>query len=139
MKNNSTFKSAISNLSFPENEKIWGKSIHDPILGLIMEDHPFFTEQDCIAVKELNEYRQKYISRYLSTEIGTLSDLEKSVINSLKEDKSIKSKNEIIKVQLPPKSATLSAIFWPKLLSSSSSSTILTIDLSSLREALDRK
>ena len=91
MKNNSTFKSAISNLSFPENERIWGKSIHDPILGLIIEDHPSFSEQDCIAVKELNEYRQKYISRYLSTEIGTLSDLEKSVINSLKEDKSIVS------------------------------------------------
>ncbi|MCC9064194.1 DUF1003 domain-containing protein [Flavobacterium piscisymbiosum] len=91
MKNNSTFKSAISNLSFPESEKIWGNSIHDPILGLIIEDFPSFSDQDCIAVKELNEYRQKYISRYLSTEIGTLSDLEKSVINSLKEDKSIVS------------------------------------------------
>ncbi|MFH6957666.1 DUF1003 domain-containing protein [Flavobacterium aquidurense] len=91
MKNNSTFKSAISNDSFPESEKIWGKSIHDPILGLIIQDFPSFSEDDCIAVKELNEYRQKYISNYLSTEIGTLSDLEKSVITSLKEDKSIVS------------------------------------------------
>lgn len=91
MKNNSTFKSAISNLSFPESQKISGKSIHDPILGLIIEDYPSFNDEDCIAVKELNLYRQKYISRYLSTEIGTLSDLEKSVINSLKEDKSIVS------------------------------------------------
>jgi uncharacterized membrane protein len=91
MKNNKTFQSAISNHSFPESEKIWGKSIHDPILGLIIEDYPSFNDDDCIAVKELNEYRQKYISRYLSTEIGTLSDLEKSVIDSLKEDKSIVS------------------------------------------------
>ena len=91
MKNNSTFKSAISDLSFPEKEKIWGKSIHDPILGLIIKDHPNFGKNDCIAVKELNQYRQKYISNYLSTEIGTLSDLEKSVISSLKEDKSIVS------------------------------------------------
>lgn len=91
MKNNSTFKSAISNDSFPESEKIWGKSIHDPILRLIIQDFPSFSEDDCIAVKELNEYRQKYISNYLSTEIGTLSDLEKSVITSLKEDKSIVS------------------------------------------------
>ncbi|MBS7232975.1 DUF1003 domain-containing protein [Flavobacterium psychroterrae] len=91
MKNNSTFKSAISDLSFPESEKIWGKSIHDPILGLIIKDFPFFSDNDCIAVKELNEYRQIYISNYLSTEIGTLSDLEKSVITSLKEDKSIVS------------------------------------------------
>ena len=89
MKNNSTFKSAISDLNFPVSEKIYGKSIHDPILGLIIKDYPSFNETDCIAVKELNEYRQKYISNYLSTEIGALSDLEKSVILSLKEDKSI--------------------------------------------------
>lgn len=79
MKNNPTFKSAISNLSFPANEKISGKSIHDPILGLILKDHPDFCDTDFIAVKELNNYRQKYISNYLSTEIGALSDLEKSV------------------------------------------------------------
>lgn len=91
MKNNSTFKSAISNLEFPESEKIYGKSIHDPILGLIIKDHPSFCEDDCIGVKELNEYRQQYVSGYLSTEIGALSDLEKSVIASLKEDKSIVS------------------------------------------------
>ncbi|MEZ0181509.1 DUF1003 domain-containing protein [Flavobacterium oncorhynchi] len=91
MKNNSTFKSAISNIDFPISEKIYGKSIHDPILGLIVKDHPSFCDDDCIAVEELNQYRQKYISNYLSTEIGALSDLEKNVISSLKEDKSIVS------------------------------------------------
>ena len=91
MKNNSTFKSAISNIDFPENDKVYGKSIHDPILGLIIKDHPSFCDDDCIAVEELNEYRQRYISNYLSTEIGALSDLEKNVISSLKEDKSIVS------------------------------------------------
>ncbi|RUT71907.1 DUF1003 domain-containing protein [Flavobacterium cupreum] len=91
MKNNPTFKSAISNLSFPAKEKISGKSIHDPILGLIVEDHPSFCDTDYIAVKELNAYRQKYISNYLSTEIGALSELEKNVVESLKEDKSIVS------------------------------------------------
>lgn len=91
MKNNSTFKSTISNLSFPKSEKISGKSIHDPILGLILKDYPNFCDDDFIAVKELNKYRQIYITNYLSTEIGALSDLEKSVIDSLKEDKSIVS------------------------------------------------
>ncbi|MFH6946291.1 DUF1003 domain-containing protein [Flavobacterium sp. FlaQc-52] len=91
MKNNPTFKSAISNLSFPAKDKISGKSIHDPILGLIVKDYPTFCDSDFIAVKELNAYRQKYISNYLSTEIGALSDLEKNVIESLKEDKSIVS------------------------------------------------
>ncbi|WP_281234407.1 DUF1003 domain-containing protein [Flavobacterium gelatinilyticum] len=91
MKNNPTFKSAISNIDFPESEKICGKSIHDPILNLIVKEHPSFCDDDCISVQELNEYRQKYISNYLSTEIGMLSDIEKSVIASLKDDKSIVS------------------------------------------------
>ncbi len=91
MKNNPTFKSAISNLSFSVSEKVSGKSIHDPILGLIIKDHPSFCDSDSISFKELNEYRQKYISNYLSTEIGALSELEKNVIFSLKEDKSIVS------------------------------------------------
>ncbi|PBJ12409.1 DUF1003 domain-containing protein [Flavobacterium sp. ACN6] len=91
MKNNQTFKSAISGLSFSENEKISGKSIHDPILGLIKQEFPNFNDEDCIAVNELNVYRQKYISNYLSTEIGALSAMEKNVISSLKQDKSIVS------------------------------------------------
>lgn len=91
MKNNLTFKSAISGLSFAENEKICGKSIHDPILGLIKKEFPDFNDDDCIAVNELNVYRQKYISNYLSTEIGALTAMEKNVISSLKEDKSIVS------------------------------------------------
>ncbi|TDP01335.1 DUF1003 domain-containing protein [Flavobacterium sp. 245] len=91
MKNNSTFKSAISGLELPDGQKISGKSIHDPILSLIIKDYPSFCDEDCISVQELNDYRQKYISNYLSSEIGMLSDLEKSVISSLKEDKSIVS------------------------------------------------
>ncbi|MDQ1165063.1 DUF1003 domain-containing protein [Flavobacterium sp. SORGH_AS_0622] len=91
MKNNKTFKSAISGLPFSENEKICGKSIHDPILGLIKKEFPDFNDDDCIAVNELNVYRQQYISNYLSTEIGALSAMEKSVISSLKQDKSIVS------------------------------------------------
>jgi len=91
MKSNLTFKSAVSNLDFPLTEKISGKSVHDPILSLVVKDHPSFCENDFIAVSELNIYRQQYISNYLATEIGALSDLEKNVISSLKEDKSIVS------------------------------------------------
>nr|WP_294788527.1 DUF1003 domain-containing protein [uncultured Flavobacterium sp.] len=91
MKNSQTFKSAISGLSFDENEKVCGNSIHDPILGLIKKEFPSFNDDDCIAVNELNVYRQKYISNYLSTEIGALSAMESNVITSLKEDKSIVS------------------------------------------------
>jgi uncharacterized membrane protein len=91
MKNKPTFKSAISGLSFDENEKIYGRTIHNPILGLIKNEYPDFSAEDCISINELNVYRQKYVSNYLSTEIGALSAMEKNVISSLKEDKSIVS------------------------------------------------
>jgi len=94
MKNNQTFKSAVSGITFSEGEKICGSAIHDPILGLIKKEFPSFNDDDCIAVNELNVYRQKYISNYLSTEIGELSAMETSVISSLKDDKSIVSSVE---------------------------------------------
>jgi uncharacterized membrane protein len=91
MKTGSTFKSAISGIEFSEKEKIAGNSIQNPILGLIIKDYPTFTENQFIAISELNLYREKYISDYLVAEIGELSNLEKSVVKSLKAHTSIVS------------------------------------------------
>lgn len=91
MKNKPTFKSFLSNIEFPLSERISGHAIQNPILGLIKADHPDFTSDDYIAISELNVYREKYISNYLLTEIGELSDLQQHVIGSLKEDTSLVS------------------------------------------------
>jgi uncharacterized membrane protein len=94
MKTNTTFKSAISEIEFPMNEKISGKSIQNPILGLIIKDYPSFTSDQFIAISELNLYREKYISNYLLAEIGELSNLEEHVMGSLKQDTSLVSEVE---------------------------------------------
>ena len=94
MKNHSTFKSVLSNIEFPINERISGYAIQNPILGLIIVDHPDFSSDQYIAISELNFYREKYISNYLLTEIGELSHLEQHVIGSLKEDTSLVSEVE---------------------------------------------
>ena len=94
MKNHSTFKSVLSNIEFPINERISGHAIQNPILGLIKADHPNFSSDQYIAISELNFYREKYISNYLLTEIGELSHLEQHVIGSLKEDTSLVSEVE---------------------------------------------
>ncbi len=94
MKSSSMFKSAISDIEFPVKERISGKSIQNPILGLIIEDHPDFTSDQFISISELNLYREKYISNYLLAEIGELSNLEKHVMGSLKEDTSLVSQVE---------------------------------------------
>lgn len=87
MKTNGMFKSSLSHISYPENEKVSGKSIQSPILALIVAAHPEFTREGYISIKELNVFREKYISNYLSSELGVLSNLEKSVMGSLADEK----------------------------------------------------
>jgi uncharacterized membrane protein len=94
MNANETFISALSGKEFPIADKISGKSIQNPILALIEKDYPDFDTDEFLASAELNIYREKYISNYLSVEIGELTNLETRVIGSLNEDKSFVSKIE---------------------------------------------
>lgn len=94
MRSNTTFTSAISNIEFPEHDRVSGKTIRTSILNLILEDFPDFDVNDSISVQELNVYREKYISKFLQTEISQLSKLEKDVIKSLGDDTSFVAKVE---------------------------------------------
>ena len=94
MRSNTTFISAISNIEFPENDRVSGKTIRTSILNLILEDFPDFDVNDSISVQELNVYREKYISKFLQTEISQLSKLEKDVVRSLGDDTSFVAKVE---------------------------------------------
>lgn len=94
MRNNTTFKSAISNVEFPEHDRVSGRTIRTSILNLILEDFPDFDVNDSISVQELNVYREKYISKFLQTEISQLSKLEKDVVRSLGDDTSFVAKVE---------------------------------------------
>lgn len=94
MRNNTTFTSAISNIEFPENDRVSGKTIRTSILNLILEDFPDFDVNDSISVQELNVYREKYISKFLQTEISQLSKIEKDVVKSLGDDTSFVAKVE---------------------------------------------
>jgi uncharacterized membrane protein len=87
MKSKLTFVSAISNVVYPISSKVRANTIQNPILKLIIEDHPTFTTEDFIALSELNVYREKYISNYLVQEIGELSNLENRVIGALNQDR----------------------------------------------------
>ncbi|MDN3673921.1 DUF1003 domain-containing protein [Flavobacterium branchiarum] len=87
MKTNGMFKSALSNVSYPESEKVSGMSIQSPILALIIADYPSFTREGYISINELNVFREKYISNYLGAELGVLSNLEKNVMGSVADQK----------------------------------------------------
>lgn len=83
-----TFKSAISNIDYPEKNRVDAKTIRTSILNLILNDYPDFKMTDSISVDEMNFYREKYISKFLQTEISELSDLEKNVVQSIGKDTS---------------------------------------------------
>lgn len=80
-----TFKSDISDQEFPASDRIPGTTIRPSILSLIRKDYPGFKNDHCVSVSELNYYREKYISDYLVKEIGELSDLENTVVSSLRD------------------------------------------------------
>jgi len=94
MRATTTFKSNISGLDFPEHEKVKGKTIRSALFDLIKKEYPDFSKESYLSNSELNIYREKYISQFLQSEVGELSDLHKNVIKSLSEDKSFVSKVE---------------------------------------------
>ncbi|SEA98137.1 Uncharacterized membrane protein [Flavobacterium gillisiae] len=86
-----TFKSDLSNKEFPLKDKISGKIIRNPILALMQNDFPNFSKEESLSVTELNLYKEKYISSYLSNEIGALSNIESKINDELKEYDSLVS------------------------------------------------
>lgn len=78
-----TFQSDLSGQEFPLDDKISAKTIRHGILKQIQKENPDFSHESYLSRSELNLYREKYITSYLIKEIGELSSLEKSVLESL--------------------------------------------------------
>ncbi|HCW06881.1 MAG TPA: hypothetical protein DGG95_05910 [Cytophagales bacterium] len=87
-----TFISDLSKREFSDRERITAKSIRPSILYEIQKEHPEFTQTCALAVSELNRFRQKYIANYLAQEIGELDELEKTVLSSLQNHKTLTDK-----------------------------------------------
>ena len=87
-----TFKSDITGKEYPITEKISAKLIRHTVLSLIQQDNSKFNHNSFLSNTELNYYREKYISDYLSKEIGELSNLEKTVITALTENTTLSNK-----------------------------------------------
>jgi uncharacterized membrane protein len=87
-----TFRSDISGKEFPVLEKVSAKAIRHSILALIQKDHPQFTHESHLSLSELNYYREKSVSNFLTKEVGELSDLEKKVLDSMKNRETLTDK-----------------------------------------------
>lgn len=83
----STFRSDLSQTEFPISERISARTIRGTILELIQKEYPDFNENCHLSIGELNNYREKYLSELMQTQLGDLSDLDKTVLESLNEKK----------------------------------------------------
>ena len=84
--------SFISQKEILNEEAIKGKDIREGIFKLICNDVPNFTLEDFITLDELNIYRRLYLTDLISQERGELAQLDKDVLNAIKNN-SILSEN----------------------------------------------
>lgn len=87
-----TFHSDLSNKEFPISEKVSAQTIRHSILYLIQKDNPQFSHESYLSISELNHYHEKAIADYLVKEIGELTELEKNVLTSVKDNSIITDK-----------------------------------------------
>ncbi|MDD5185994.1 MAG: DUF1003 domain-containing protein [Paludibacter sp.] len=87
-----TFKSDFSNKKFPVSEKISGKMVRQSILEIIQKEKPEFTKNSYLSDSELNTFRQKYVEVFLTKQIGELTSLERTVLDSLKDKTTLTDK-----------------------------------------------
>ena len=79
------FISDISKKEFPVHERVFAKLVRQPILDVIKKEHPDFNENCSLSLSELGNYRKKYITDFLNTEMGELTEIQKKVVDSLNE------------------------------------------------------
>ncbi|HOA39307.1 MAG TPA: DUF1003 domain-containing protein, partial [Flavihumibacter sp.] len=80
------FTSDLSKKDFPVKEKVSGKMIREGIMREIKKEYPDFDNNCYLSSSELNHYRDQYIQNLLTKEMGTITDLEKTVMESIHHD-----------------------------------------------------
>ncbi len=87
-----TFISGISKKEFPVSEKVSGKMVRQSIMELIQKEYPEFSVDKFLTVEELNHFREKHLENILIDQVGELSQLEKTVLSSLKDKSTLTDK-----------------------------------------------
>jgi uncharacterized membrane protein len=90
-----TFISNLSGQEFPLTERVSGKSIRPSLMTIIKKENPTFHNSGYLSISELNMYRQKYIAEYMLKETGELTELEHTVLSSLKHRNTLVKKIEL--------------------------------------------
>ncbi|HEY8916432.1 MAG TPA: DUF1003 domain-containing protein [Chitinophaga sp.] len=84
-----TFVSDLSGQHFPSAEKVTGRSIKRELFDLIKKEHPHFNNKCSLAISELTHYRQQYYEAFFAKELGELTELEKTVMEKLRDHETL--------------------------------------------------
>jgi uncharacterized membrane protein len=76
----------------PLNEVLPGTLVRDPIVEIIMKNHPDWSSDAFICLDDLNHFKTEYVRTILEADKGELSTLEEQVMKSLRKEKLL-SKN----------------------------------------------
>ncbi|SFW80917.1 DUF1003 domain-containing protein [Chitinophaga sancti] len=86
------FISDLSGNEFPANEKINCRNVRKSVMDMIRKDHPDLSSKSKISLSELNKYRQHYFEHLFAKEIGELTEMEKTVIEKLRDNETLTDK-----------------------------------------------
>jgi uncharacterized membrane protein len=92
----------LTKRQLPLNQLVLGVNIRRPIFKLIQTDYPDFTDENYVAIGNLNKYRKKYLEHLLEKELGEITSLEKEVLDSIHENELLSTNiEEEIQENLP--------------------------------------
>ena len=74
---------------FPESEIISGHGIRHEIENIIKSDYPEWADYKSICKNDFNIFRNKYISKIIDEETGSLTELKTAVLKSINENEII--------------------------------------------------
>lgn len=86
------FISDLSGEEFPASEKINCRHVRKTVMDLIRKDHPNLGSKSKISLSELNKYRQHYFEHLFVKEIGELTEMEKTVMEKLRDNETLTDK-----------------------------------------------
>lgn len=81
----SQVRCAISGKTVEHGECVPCSALHTSLLQFIRKNHPLISDEDCIEIGILADMKTAYVEAALSEELGEITDLEREVINSLRE------------------------------------------------------
>jgi uncharacterized membrane protein len=78
-----TFISDLSGKEYPLAERTSVSSIRSSLKEFIRKEHPNIDDRSYISFEDLSYYRERYISEYVTGQMGELTELEKKVLDSI--------------------------------------------------------